>query len=244
MAPLPRPAERAPRPATGELAKATIIDTTTGTAVAVMYNPEELKFDQGNVFAEVAIPGLNAPPVQYVRGKARSLSMELFFDTYETARDVREHTAPITALLERRPQTLAPPVLIFSLGRVQFRCVLVEAGLRFTMFLRDGTPVRSTMSVRFQEYVDVGIDIQQGLFLGSPTVSAAVNRAADLVVAAATGSGSVHVTVDGETLSGLAAIYLGDAGRWRTIAQANRIDDPFDLPAGTTLVIPPAGGAR
>jgi hypothetical protein len=193
------------------------------------------------VFAEVPIPGLDAPPVQYVRGKARTLSMELFFDSYETARDVREHTGPIAALLSRRTQTLAPPVLIFSLGRVQFRCVLVDAGLRFTMFLRDGTPVRATMSVRLQEYVDVGIDIQQGLFLGSPTVSAAVNAAADLVVAAA--KGQVHVTVDGDTLSRLAAIYLGDAGRWRTIAQANRIDDPFALPAGTTLVIPPSGGA-
>ena len=61
--------------------------------------------------------------------------MELFFDTYETGQDVRDFTAPIVALLDKQPQTMAPPVLLFSLGRVQFRCVLVDAGQRFTMFL-------------------------------------------------------------------------------------------------------------
>jgi hypothetical protein len=227
-------------PSTGELAKATIIDTSTGEAHRVMYNPEELRLEQGNVIAEVPVPGLDAPPVQYVRGKSRTLSMELFFDTYETGEDVRRHTAPIVGLLARGDRDLAPPVLLFSLARVQFRGVLVEAGQRFTMFLRDGTPVRSTLSVRLQEYVDIGIDVQHGFFLGSPTASAVVNAAADLAVAAA--RGQVHVTVDGDTLSGLAALYLGDAARWRTIARANRVDDPFALRPGTALVIPATGG--
>ena len=53
-----------PRPATNELAKAVLIDTTTGVGHRVMYNPAELKLEQGNQFAEVGIPGLNASPVQ------------------------------------------------------------------------------------------------------------------------------------------------------------------------------------
>src|SRR4051794_39192039 len=82
------------RPVTGELAKAVLIDTSTQAGYPVMYNPEELKFEQGNQFAEVGIPGLNASPLQYVRGKNRVLTMELFFDTYESGEDVRAHTAP------------------------------------------------------------------------------------------------------------------------------------------------------
>lgn len=211
-------------PVSNELAKALLINTTTGEGFPVMYNPEEFKLDQGNTFAEVGIPGLNTPPVQYVRGKARTLSMELFFDSYEKGEDVRGHTAPIVRLLDKQPETQGPPVLLFSLGRFHFQCVLVDAGQRFTMFLRDGTPVRSTLSVRFQEYVRVEAEIRSGLFLGSPTVSA-----------------TVHTTVQGDTLSGLAAAYLGDAGRWRDIATANSIDDPFDLPPGRPLVIPARG---
>jgi LysM repeat protein len=230
-----------------ELTRALIIDTGTGASFSVMYNPEELKVEQGNNFAEVGIPGLNAPPLQYVRGKARVLTMELFFDTYETGEDVRNHTGPVVQLLETQPVTKAPPVLLFSLGRVQFRCVLVDASQRFTMFLRDGTPVRSTMSVRLQEFVDVDVEIRQGLFFGSPTVSAALSAIPGVAAVSGTAAAAVatvHVTAQGETLSGIAAAYLGDAGRWRQIADANKIDDPFDLPPGRSLVIPPsAGGA-
>ena len=240
----------APRPVNNELAKAVLIDTSTGVGHQVMYNPEELKLEQGNQFAEVGIPGLNASPLQYVRGKSRVLTMELFFDTYESGEDVRAYTAPIVALLNTRPQTLAPPVLLFSLGRVQFRCVLTDAGQRFTMFDRDGTPVRSTMSVRLQEYVDVSLEVRQGLFLGSPTASAVVNRVVAPAVATALGALSaaaadvVHVVLQNDTLSGIAGAYLGDPARWREIAQANRIVDPFALVTGGSLIIPTAAAGR
>jgi nucleoid-associated protein YgaU len=228
----------AARPVSNELTKALIINTTTGASFPVMYNPEELKLEQGNTFAEVGIPGLNTPPVQYVRGKARTLTMELFFDTYETGEDVRTYTAQIVRLLDKLPQLQAPPILLFSMGRFQFQCVLVDAGQRFTMFLRDGTPVRSILSVRFQEYVRVDIQLQQGLFFGSPTVSAVVNTAVETGRSLLSGSPTVHITLQGDTLSGLAAAYLGDAALWRDIARANNIDDPFDLPPGRPLVIP------
>src|ERR1700744_5127654 len=94
----------------GELAKAPILNTFTGESFRLMYNPEELKLEQGNTFAEVGIPGLGTPPVQYVRGKARTLSMELFFDTYETGEDVRTRTAPVVQLLDKDARELAPPV--------------------------------------------------------------------------------------------------------------------------------------
>ena len=204
-----------------------------------MYNPEEMKLEQGNNFAEIAIPGLNASPVQYVRGKSRTLSMELFFDSYETGEDVRIHTNRIVRLLDKRPETQAPPVLIFVIGRFAFRCVLVDAGQRFTMFRPDGTPVRSFLSIRLQEYVTVTTEIQRGLFFGSPTVSAAVNTAVELGRAVISGNAIIHITAQGETLQGLAAALLGDSALWRDIADANGIDDPLNVPPGTRLVIPP-----
>jgi hypothetical protein len=244
LTPIGRPARRPP--VTGGLAKALIIDTSAGAVHQVMYNPQELRLEQGNNFAEVGIPGLNAPPLQYVRGKSRVLTMELFFDTYETHEDVRQYTAPIVRLLDRQPQTQAPPVLLFSLGRMQFRCVLVDAAQRYTMFARDGTPVRSTMSVRLQEYVDVQVQVRQGLFFGSPTISAAADAALaggqQAVDSVLSGSATVHVTVRGDTLSGIAAAYLGDPAHWRRIAEANKIDDPLDVPPGVSLVIPSGAG--
>ena len=87
----------------------------------------------------VDIPGLPAPPLQCVRGKSRTVSMELFFDSYEVHQDVRLSVEPLLALLDRRVDTKAPPVLLFSMGPFSFRCVLVDAPQKYTMFHRDGS---------------------------------------------------------------------------------------------------------
>jgi len=202
------------------LAKATITNTSTSERFQVMYNPDELRLEQGNNFAEVGIPGLDVPPVQYVRGKARTLAMDLFFDSYEADQDVRTHTGPLVRLLDKEPLTKAPPVLLFSMGQFNFKCVLVDASQRFTMFRRDGTPVRSTIAVRFQEFVRVEIEIERGLFIGPPTL---------------------HNVVRSETASAIAATALGDPARWREVAEANGIDDPLNIPPGVTLKVPQGG---
>jgi hypothetical protein len=199
------------------LAKATIINLETQERFAVMFNPEEYTLDMGNTIAEIGIPGLEKSPIQYVRGNLRSLQMELFFDTYEQQRDVRGETRRITALLEKNPTTQAPPLLLFSWGSLQFKCVLETAGQRFIMFLADGTPVRARLNVTFKEYEQIEVEVQQGFFFGPP---------------------SVRNLLEGETLSKLAHEYLGDPGAWREIAELNNIDDPRRLPSGTQLLMP------
>ena len=150
-----------------------------------MYNPEELKLEQGNNFAEVGIPGLNAPPLQYVRGKARSSPMELFFDTYETGQDVRDFTAPIVRLLDKQPHDHGPAGAAVLAGpdpvplrpgrrRAAVHHVPAATARRCARPCRCGC--RSTC--------EVDLEIQQGLFFGSPTVSAAVNTVAGSVTQA------------------------------------------------------------
>jgi hypothetical protein len=222
-------------PTNNQFVPATIVDTTDGATVSVMYNPAEMKLEQGNTFAEIGIPGLNASPVQYVRGKTRVLSMELFFDSYESGKDVRDETNYIVRLLEKRPETQAPPVLIFAMGSFTFQCVLVDAGQRFTMFRADGIPVRSFLSITLHEYVSITTETVQGLFALSPTASAALTTGARAALQRA----RVHISGAGETIQTIAALVLGDPSRWREIAEANQIDDPFDLLPGTRLIIPP-----
>lgn len=201
----------------GQLAKAVLVDQQTGRRITVMYNPEEYQLEQGNEIAEIGVPGLPAPPIQFVRGRARTLSMDLFFDTYERGADVREHTQRVVDLLRPDPRTFAPPVLLFVMGRFAFECLLLEAIQQFTMFLPDGTPVRCRMSVRFQEHVEVLVETQTGFFVGPPTL---------------------HTIGERDTLANLAAAYLGDPARWREIAELNGIDDPLRLVAGATLRMP------
>jgi hypothetical protein len=200
------------------LDKATITNLQTGEQIPVMFNPEEYSLDLGNTFAEIGIPGLQTSPIQYVRGNLRTLTMELFFDTYEQKSDVRNKTRHITALLDKDVNTQAPPILLFSWGSLNFRCVLESAGQRFTMFLSDGTPVRATLSVNFKEFEQVEVEIERGLFIGPPTV---------------------RNIIEGDNLSKIAGEVLGEPGAWREIAELNNIDNPLKLAPGQSLIIPP-----
>ena len=200
------------------LEKATITNVQTGDRIPVMFNPEEYSLDLGNTFAEVGIPGLRTPPIQYVRGNIRTLNMELLFDTLEQRQDVRTQTQRITDLLNHDATVQAPPILLFSWGGLNFQCVLESVGQRFTLFVEDGTPVRATLTVTFKEYEAVDIEIRRGLFFGPPAL--------------------LNI-LEGDTLSGIAGRLLGDPEAWREIANLNNIENPLKLIPGQELIIPP-----
>lgn len=199
------------------LEKATIRNLQTGEAIPVRFNPGEYSLDVSNSFAEIGIPGLRTPPIQYIRGNTRTLKMELFFDSFEQEVDVRTQTQRLATLLNQDRRTQAPPILLFSWGSFNFKCVLESVGQRFTMFLRDGTPARATLTVTFREYEEINVEIQRGLFIGSPTV---------------------RNIVEGDTLSKLAGETIGNPEDWRQLAEANNIENPRQLRPGSSIIIP------
>ncbi len=86
------------------LEKLTILPENSGPIVA-LFNPERYTVSKSVQLAEVAIPGLDAPVVQYVRGQNEKVSMELFFDTtdlgmVDPVKDVRIMTAQVYQLLK------------------------------------------------------------------------------------------------------------------------------------------------
>lgn len=184
-----------------------------------LFNPTEYSVEKGNTIAQAAIPGLEAPILQYVHGNMRTLSMELFFDTYEEATDVTDETDRIYELLNIDPSTHAPPICNLSWGAFQFRGVLDHVSGRFSLFLADGTPVRATLSVVFNEFVDVDVLVQE-----QPTESAD-HRKTRLVKA-------------GDRIDNITAEEYGDPAKWRPIAEANELDDPTQLVPGRVIIIP------
>ncbi|HEX7242069.1 MAG TPA: LysM peptidoglycan-binding domain-containing protein [Longimicrobiaceae bacterium] len=202
-----------------ELAKAMI--TPEGEPpIPVLFNPNQYSLDQANTLAEVGVPGLSAPILQYVRGNGRTLSMDLFFDTYEgQQKDVRKHTDKVYGLLDIRGPLHRPPVCTFTWGTFNFDCVVERVGGRFTLFLADGTPVRATLSVTLKEFVEVDVLVRR-----PPTESADHAKS--------------YVVRRGDTLASIAAAEYDDPARWRPIADANRLANPRLLVPGMRLVLP------
>ncbi|MBV9301603.1 MAG: LysM peptidoglycan-binding domain-containing protein [Acidobacteriaceae bacterium] len=190
-----------------------------GQSFSVLFNPTNYTVEKANQIAEAAIPGLKAPILQYVHGNSRTLSMELFFDTYEEQEDVSAYTDQVYNLLLIDPSTHVPPICDVSWGSFSFRGVLDHVSGRFTLFQPDGTPARATLSVTFKEYIDVTISIQQ-----RPKQSSDHRK--------------TRVVQAGDRLSDIAYQEYGDARKWRPIADVNRLDNPLTLTPGQRLIIP------
>ncbi|HWP92878.1 MAG TPA: LysM peptidoglycan-binding domain-containing protein [Thermodesulfobacteriota bacterium] len=203
--------------------------------VPFLFNPKELSVEKSNQFAEVNIPGLPSPILQFVRGNARSVTMDLFFDTYEQGADVRTFTDQITgwdagSMFSRLPGAAkglmdidsdlhAPPVCLFIWGAFMFQCIIERVSKRFTMFLPEGIPVRATLSVTLKEYREVDVQVKE--------ISL---QSADLT--------KRWVVTQGDSLWSIAAKEYGNPGDWRLIAEANKIDNPRILTPGEELVVP------
>lgn len=203
------------------LTKALIINTdaVVPLPIPVMFNPPEYQLQKTNQFAEVGIPGLGSSMLQFVKGSAQTLTMELFFDTTALGVDVRLFTALVLALTDVNSDTHAPPRLMFVWGSLIFPCVLEGVTQRFDYFNALGLPLRARLSVTLK-----GNDLLADLLASIPLLSADRTKR--------------RTVKGGETLQTIAAQEYRDARRWRPIAEANKIDNPLTIQTGDNLIVP------
>lgn len=202
------------------LEKAVITNLDTGTDIKVMFNPKEYVMEKKTPWSEVNVFGMDAPPVEFTMGERKRLSMELFFDTSEDKSDVRNHTSQIEELMLVNAQEHRPPLLRFSWGSLSFDCVLEDLVQRFTLFDSSGIPLRAILKVVFKEYSTAATQL-------SNTRRESADHTKRMALR------------EGETLSSISAREYHDSRKWRAIADANNIDDPENVSAGTVVELPP-----
>lgn len=193
-----------------------------GKQIEILYFPPEYSLERSNTFSEIAIPGLESPYLQFVKGNAGTITIEVFYDTYEKGTDVREITSQLTDLLNIDPTIHAPPPLQFIWGldpKEPFNCVLERVTKKFTMFNSDGVPVRARLNITLKEF-KMQLNSRERE-LQSPDKT------------------KVYIAKQGDSLWAIAYREYGDPDMWRPIAQKNNIYDPRSLKPGTELIIPP-----
>lgn len=205
-----------------------------GTAFQVEYNPEKYTAARSVQFAEIAIPGLDAPVVQFVRGQSEKITLELFFDTtdqgmVDPVTDVRTLTSQVYGLMEVRSDTHAPPRLNLSWGQGgklfnSMRtgspwCVLESASQEFTLFSPGGVPLRAKMNVSFRDAWTIDQQLAQ-----TPRQSSDRTKVVQLK--------------KNQTLSQIAWEQYTDPTQWRPIADANNLANPRFLTPGQALAVP------
>ena len=204
----------------GTLAKLTI-QPEKGDKIEVMFNPKEYTITKATPWKHHDIQGLDAPTLEFTSGEPYRCQFELFFDRYEEGKSVREITDKIEKLALVHQELHRPPTALLTWGTgLAFKCILESFSLRFTLFKDDGTPVRAVMNTVWKEFSPAEEQLK-----GNPRHSADHTKR--------------RVVKQGDTLSWIAGKEYGDPGKWRIIADANRIDNPMDLTAGQQLLIPP-----
>lgn len=191
---------------------------TEGEKIPVLYYPSQYTQEKDATYPNVEDLG-KTNRIQFSGRKPESLSMNLFFDTYNTGEDVRIHTNKITDLMEYDSQGNPPPVLKIVWGKMNFTCVLEHVTKTFTMFLQEGVPVRATLDCRFKEYRD---------------------ESAQQASPSSEGTTKVQTVKAGDSMSSMANDAYGDPGKWRDIAEANNISNPRVLDPGKEIAIPPS----
>jgi hypothetical protein len=188
--------------------------------IPLMYNPTEYEIQKTNNFAEIGVPGLDTPPLQYVRGGVTRFKADLLVDTSDTLADVSAlYTEPLRKLMNVNGDIHAPPILRLVWNGVLFVGVLENLTVTFILFTPQGVPIRAKLSVSLMEYEKVETQLAS-----RPRSSPDVDK--------------IHVVRRGDTLASVAILAYNDPTEWRQIAERNNIDDPRGLPPGATLEIP------
>jgi nucleoid-associated protein YgaU len=216
------------------LEKLTILPENNGP-IQALFNPERYTVSKSLQLAELAIPGLDAPVVQYVHGQNEKISMELFFDTtdlgmVDSVTDVRTLTVQVYQLLKVDGNLHAPPRVQLAWGSggqltsygasISPWLVLESISEEFNLFSPGGVPLRAKLNVSFREAWTISQQLQ-----------ATPRHSSDRT--------TLHRVVRGETLCQIAYEVYDDPTQWRLIADANTLDNPRLLTPGQVLIIPP-----
>lgn len=206
-----------------EPARMKIKNLETNEEVPVQYNPPDYSLSKGAQIAEIAIPGIDSPLLQFIRGTNEKLTLKLFFDTTDKQTDVREETKKFYKLAKMDEITHAVPRCRISWGKsgmikgdkTDFVGIAENINQNFTLFKSDGTPIRAELELTFREYKTLEEQI------GKPK---SYTR--------------TRIVKRGDTLSSIAGEEYNDPAEWRRIARKNNILNPRVLIPGTIIEIP------
>jgi hypothetical protein len=218
-------------------------------AIEVRFNPSEYSIVRNVNYADIGVPGLATPIIQFVRGETQTLSLELFLDASDrlAGPSIGGVTAPTsgsgtagntTAGVDPQPRGIgpeladlqamvtidsslhAPPIVEFSWGDLRFQGVVVSFTEKFQLFHEAGYPLRARVTLTLRRYAAPAVQARK-LALESPDRT------------------KTRVVAEGERIDVIALEEYGDAAQWPAIARANQLARPRILVPGSVLVIPP-----
>src|SRR5438045_1621010 len=130
------------------------------TSVKFQYNPTKYTVSKSVEWSPgKGTKGKDVPPVDFVQGQARTVTMELFLDGLEDDKDISKDVDKLytLTLTNKANQTKKsgmprpPRVHFIWQNAADFPAVIKTLNVTYTMFHPDGRPARGTVNLTLQE---------------------------------------------------------------------------------------------
>ena len=201
-----------------------------GKSVKFMFNPTDYSVSKKNKYEAKPENRANAPIMEFKNPESTTLSLKgLVFDSYEEINPLKQDISKVTRVLWELMDVIEdssdsaksrPSPVVFEWGEFQFFAVITGVTQKFTLFTKDGTPVRAEVDVDLSQHLD------NKLYKNTNPTS---------------GGGPLERVWQvraGDRLDLIAAQVYGDSQKWRLIAARNDIHNPLLLRPGQSLRIP------
>lgn len=201
--------------------------------VEFQFNPTQVQLSKRSEWTTRTSPKFRFAAIPQFNGVQPSeMNLTIFLDASMTpgATTVQDGVESLLKCCDVTPMSIAldnpcTPWVFFQWGSfstASFIAYISSVNATYTLFNPSGTPIRATC--------DLSVTQIPLLTQGQNPTSGALDAQ------------RTHRVMAGDTLQSLAWREYGDATTWRTIAEANDIDDPMRIEPGTELLIPSPSG--
>ncbi len=210
-------------------------------SISFTFNPSSYRITSTPHYRDVRHLSQDTEKKEFLGGVSRTLSVSLIFDSfsdedlfsYDSARQVTNITEgienqlrPITDKINKLEMAShvsgkqhKPPLVIFSWGNLNFRGIISDLSIEYTMFSMEGKPIRATVQLTMAEGKDPELSTKESPFESPDRTKS-------------------RVVVEGMSLWSIAWDEYDDCEKWRIIARANNIMNPMDIRPGQVIKIP------
>lgn len=193
-----------------------------GEPYVAMFNPENFPVNEQYEYATRRIDGIREPQPYFKHIKAQEFNFDLLVDGTGASGESRNCSDDI----EKFKRTVGfngaihrPNLLVVVWGKFIRTCILTNMDVEYSLFKKDGTPLRAKIKVKFREHVPILENLLK-LNLQSPDLT---HR---------------RTAVEGDTLWRMCYRIYGDARFYLEAARVNNMTTFRQLKPGTELNFP------
>lgn len=130
-----------------------IINNKTNKKLKFQFNPESIPYSRSANYTTIESPGMSYPLTQYVGGKVREFSFEVFYYDRPFSGKIGKARKFLNALLppeKNKKKFKKPPTFTLAYGYFVRTCVLLDLQVNDELINKNGRPemTRFTLTVR------------------------------------------------------------------------------------------------